>query len=297
MAHLSLLFLAAALSTQGQQAGTPQSDTARVVASAQRGTASSTRARATVPGTIMAARTAQGIMLDGRVDEPAWHGAPPVTGFTQKDPDEGHPASQRTEVRVVYDEDAIYIGGELFDTAPDSIVSQLARRDRFIPADRFFVFLDPYRDGRTGFYFGVNAAGTLYDGTLYNDSWDDDTWDGIWDAKVVRTDRGWSVEMRIPYSQLRFQGRPEHIWGVNFRRDIARNSETAWVVYTPKNGSGFVSRFPELRGITGVRPSRRLEIMPYLTARAEYLSPTEGDPFNDGSSYSPSGGVDVKLGI
>ncbi|HEU4700797.1 MAG TPA: DUF5916 domain-containing protein, partial [Gemmatimonadales bacterium] len=246
---------------------------------------------------VRAARTPQPIALDGALTEPAWAQATVFSDFTQKDPNEGQPATQRTEVRVLYDADAIYVGADLFDTAPDSIRAQLARRDNLVSADRFFVFLDPYHDRRTGFYFGVNAAGTLYDGTLYNDDWDSDTWDGVWDAKVQRTDRGWSVEMRIPLSQLRFPKRDVYTWGVNFRRDIARYNENAWLVYTPKNGSGFVSRFRELTGLTGIVPPRRLEILPYATAKAEFLQHDAGDPFHDGSRYSPGVGADLKFGV
>ena len=103
--------------------------------------------------------------------------------------------------------------------------------------------------------------------------------------------------MRIPYSQLRFERRAEHVWGINFRRDIARSNESAWVVYTPKSGSGFVSRFRELGGITGVTPPRRLEVLPYVTAKAEFLNHTPGNPFNDGSRFRRSIGADVKFGL
>ncbi|HEU5051407.1 MAG TPA: DUF5916 domain-containing protein [Gemmatimonadales bacterium] len=289
MANAALLFLAASLAS----AQAPQSPTPSTVA-----LRTPPRTASAPPGdAVMASRTSVGITLDGALDEPAWQSAAPISSFTQKDPNEGQPATQRTEVRVLYDEGAVYFGAELFDTAPDSIVAQLARRDNHITADVFWVFLDPYLDRRTGFYFGVNAAGTLYDGTLYNDSWDDNTWDGIWDAQVRRTERGWTVEMRIPYSQLRFQERPDHVWGINFRRDIPRNSESSWLVFTPKNGSGFVSRFPELRGISGVKPPRRLEVLPYVTGKASFLDHAAGDPFNDGSRYTPSAGVDLKLGL
>ena len=293
MATAALLLLLSAVSQDPAQ----DPDTLRRLAAAQPPARGSSSPATAAPNRVTAARTSAGIALDGILDEPMWQTATPVAGLTQKDPNEGQPSTQRTEVRVLYDEGALYIGAELFDTSPDSIVAQLARRDRFITADRFFVFLDPYKDGRTGFYFGVNAAGTLYDGTLYNDDWDDDTWDGIWDANVTRTARGWSVEMRIPYSQLRFQARPEHVWGINFRRDISRNNESAWLAFTPKNGSGFVSRFHELSGITGVQPPRRLEVLPYVTGKAAYLDAAPGNPFNDGSTYSPSAGVDLKVGL
>ena len=190
MATAALLLLLSAVS-QGQA---QEPDTLRRLAAAP-APARNAASIAPAPNRVTAARAPSGIALDGLLDEPMWRTAIPVTGFTQKDPNEGQPATQRTEVRVLYDEGALYIGAELFRMTVGEIVAQLARRDRFITADRFFVFLDPYKDGRTGFYFGVNAAGTLYDGTLYNDDWDSDTWDGIWDAKVERTGRGWTVEI------------------------------------------------------------------------------------------------------
>ncbi|MFL5536530.1 MAG: DUF5916 domain-containing protein, partial [Gemmatimonadales bacterium] len=184
----------------------------------------------------------------------------------------------------------------LHDSRPDSIRAQLARRDRITNSDRFLVFLDCYHDRRTGFYFGINAAGTLYDGTLFNDDWDSDTWDGVWDGKVARDSMGWTAELRIPYSQLRFERGKTH-WGINFKREIARRNERDYLVPTPSNGSGFVSRFVELAGIEQVSPPRRMEVLPYVTTRAEYLNHEAQDPFNDGSHLGAGMGGDFKLGI
>lgn len=189
------------------------------------------------------------ITLDGVLSEAGWVAASPVSSFTQREPDEGAAATERTEVRVLYDDDALYVGARLYDRRPDSVMAQLARRDRIVSADRFVVFLDSYHDRRSGFYFGINAAGTLYDGTLYNDDWDSDTWDGVWQGSVSRDSLGWSAELRIPYSQLRFQRQKAHRWGINFKREIARRNERAYLVCTPSNGSGFVSRFVDLVGL------------------------------------------------
>ena len=101
---------------------------------------------------------------------------------------------ERTDVRILYDDDALYVGARLYDSAPDSVVALLARRDRVVTADRFTVYIDAYHDRRSGFYFGVNAAGTLYDGTLYNDDWNSDTWDGVWDAKTKVDDKDSDLE-------------------------------------------------------------------------------------------------------
>src|SRR5262245_45745171 len=169
------------------------------------------------PPPVRAVRLTTPIAVDGVLSEAVWHGDNAVTDFKQRDPVEGAAPSQRSEVRVAYDEDALYVGARLYDSAPDSILARLSRRDVSVPADRFSVYLDPYHDRRSGYYFLVNAAGTLFDGTLSNDGWEDPSWDGVWDAKVHRDEQGWAVEMRIPYSQLRFRPQDSMTWGVNFR--------------------------------------------------------------------------------
>ena len=184
----------------------------------------------------------------------------------------------------------------MFDSAPDSIRTQLARRDNWVSADRFYVFLDPYHDKRTGFYFAMNASGVQYDGTLFNDDWDDNTWDGVWQGAVRRTPTGWTAEMRIPYSQLRFKPGTVPVWGINFKRDIARRNESDYLTFTPSNGSGFVSRFPELQGLE-LNPPRRIELLPYTTAKAEFVSHDPGDPYNDGSVYGIGVGGDFRVGL
>ena len=140
--------------------------------------------RPTPASAVPAARARSNITIDGRLDEPAWSETSPVTSLTQRVPQEGAPPTQRTEIRLLYDDDALYVGIRMYDTAPDSIKALLARRDRMVSADRFIVYLDSYHDRRSGFYFGINAGGTLYDGTLYNDEWSDSTWDGVWSARA-----------------------------------------------------------------------------------------------------------------
>jgi len=255
------------------------------------------RAAATPTIQIQAVRTAAGITLDGNPSEAAWQSAIPFSNFIQSEPKEGAPATMATEAYVLYDNGAIYVAARLHDPAPDSVVAQLARRDSRTTADRFTLFLDPYHDGRTGVYFGVSAGGTLYDGTLFNDEWDDDSWDAVWQAKVKRTPDGWTVEMRIPYSELRFQAADQSTWGIDFKREIARRNEVDWAVYRPRGGSGFVSRFPSLVGLQGVKPPRRLGIRPYVAATAGLVHTTPGDPFNDGSYADVSAGADLQAGF
>ena len=246
---------------------------------------------------IHAVRLTSPITIDGVLDEPVWSQAEPVTQFIQRDPNQGAAPSQKTEVRIAYDDKAFYIGARMWDTHPDSIIARLARRDVFVNADRFAIFVDPFHDRRNGYYFEINAAGTLYDGTLYNCDWDESSWDGVWQAKAKIDKQGWSAEVRIPFSQLRFRRQERYLWGINFRREIPRRNEADWVVFVPKNQSGFVSRFPSLTGIEKVTPGRYLEILPYMTSRAEYLVHGAGDPFNDGSRYKGDVGADIRTGL
>jgi hypothetical protein len=247
---------------------------------------------------IHAVRLTEPVNIDGILDEPVWQTAEPVTEFYQATPDQGEKASQRTEVRIAYDGEAIYIGARCFDAAPDSIIQRLSRRDVTVPADRFSVYLDPYHDKRSGYYFLVNCAGTQFDGTLSNDGNEDSSWDGVWNAKVKRDDKGWTVEYRIPLSQIRFQNAEPQVWGINFRRVIMRRNEESFLAYVPRDESGFVSRWPDLVGLDGVHASRTVELLPYATSKGEFDPNTTTDnPFNDGSKYTPGAGFDLRTGL
>ena len=247
---------------------------------------------------VQATRATSPIAVDGRLDEPAWEVAAPVSGFLQRDPDEGRPATEPTELRVVYDEAAVYVGVRLRDSEPARIVRQLSRRDVAAEADSFSLFLDPHHDHLTGVEFQVSAAGVQRDAAIYDDNFADDTWDAVWDSAVATDGEGWTVEMRIPLSQLRFPRRAVHTWGLNARRLIQRKNEASWLALVPKNESGLASRMTHLSGIQGVAPARHLELLPYATARAEYLAPARpGDPFNDGSRALAGAGLDLKYGL
>jgi len=243
---------------------------------------------------VRALRANVPVTVDGELSEPIWQDGEAFTGLVQRDPVEGVPPSQRTEVRIAYDDDALYVGARLHDTAPDSIVARLARRDASIASDRFALYLDPYHDRRSGYYFMVNAAGTLYDGTLSNDVDDDKSWDGVWEGRVSRDELGWTVEMRVPWSQLRFAGSDRQVWGVNFAREIPRRREKSYAAYRPRKASGFVSRFPDLVGFDGIAPGHAIELTPYVTTQTERLDHPAGDPFNDGSRTRANAGGDLR---
>ena len=245
---------------------------------------------------IEAVRATEPIVIDGVLSESVWQ-RPGFTDFKQQRPFEGAAPTQKTDVWVAFDDQALYVAARMHDTAPDSIMQVLGRRDQDLTADWFAFYVDPYNDKRTGYYFALSAAGTLVDGTMYNDDWDDDTWDGVWEGIARIDSEGWTAELRIPYSQLRFHQRPSYIWGVNFRRSIGRRYERDFVMYTPNKESGFVSRFIELVGINSVKPPRDIEVLPYITTRAEYLQHQHNDPFNSGSRYLHGLGADFKVGL
>lgn len=245
---------------------------------------------------IEAFRIQKEINVDAVLDEEVWQKTP-ITNFIQREPNNGAPASERTEVWVAYDDNAIYIGAKLYDSSPELIKAELSRRDYSAIADRFMVYIDSYHDKRSGFYFGISAAGTLFDGIIDNDDGTDSSWDGVWTGKAVLTSYGWCVEIKVPFSQLRFTEQEKYIWGINFRRDIARKNEESNLIIKPRNESGFASRFPELFGIEKISPPQRFQILPYLTGKAEYLQHAPNDPFNSGSKYTPGLGVDIKYGL
>ena len=236
------------------------------------------------------------ISVDGNLTEDIYKGEP-VCDFIQREPNEGEPSKEKSCVWLFYDESNVYISAMLYDSKPEEINTIIARRDNNWDSDLFMVYLDPYFDKRTGYYFGVNPGGGLNDGILYNDSWDDSRWDGIWEAKTKLTGNGWSVEMKIPYSQLRFNSAEEMIWGINISRRIKRLNERAYYVMVPSKESGFVSHFAELKGLTGIKPKQRFELLPYVVQKAQYIQHDKNDPYYKGEQYKTSFGVDFKVGL
>ena len=236
------------------------------------------------------------IIIDGKLQEKSWQRRG-ISEFYQSEPNQGEPASLKSEVWLAYDDNNFYVAAKLYDNHPDSIDVRLGRRDVSYLTDEFDVYFDSYHDKRTGFYFCVTAGGTVHDGILLNDDWLDYTWDGVWEAKTDIQSDGWSVEIKIPFSQLRFTKQDNMVWGVNFERDIRRKHERSLLVYTPRNESGFVSRFAELNGLTNIQPPARVELLPYINNRQEYSAHAPGDPFNNGSKHEIGIGFDTKLGI
>jgi hypothetical protein len=250
------------------------------------------------PRSIRAVRATAPPIIDGRLTDEAWTGAPVAEGFTQRDPDEGRPASERTQIRIVFDDTAVYIGARMFDGEPGRIDRRLSSRDSDPDADRLTVYLDPLRDRLTGAIFRVSAANVQQDAALHNDSWWDNTWDAVWQSQVATDDDGWSAELRIPLSQLRFASLDRQTWGINVERFVRRKNEYSWLEMVPKDQNGMASRMLDLTGLDGMRPRRSLELLPYVAGRAEFVQASSaGNPFNDGSRAFGAAGLDVKWGL
>jgi len=266
-------------------------------------TAAPLHAQATAPAAspkpkVNAARRTHPIHLDGILDEPDWALAGVATTFTQRYPDPGKQATYQTEVRILYDDDAIYVGARMFDPHPDSIVAPMARRDpQDIYSDWFDVIFDSYHDRRTGFRFGVNPAGTKLDVYHFNDGDDDDAWDARWDVATRIDSLGWTAEYRIPLSQLRFHGSAlEQTWGLNFYRAVARRDEwTFWSPYLP-TAPGFVSNFGDLGGLIGLEPASPIDIVPYVSTHT-VNSDDAANPLTRGTSAHATAGADFRVGL
>ena len=245
----------------------------------------------TQPPVAHAARRQSAVDVDGRIDEPAWQTAQPVTAFLQQDPHEGAPAMQRTEVRFLYDDDALYIAARMFDSAP--VTSNLARRDAETNSDGLTVELDTYHDRLHSASFTINPS------SVRSDELDgDDSWDPVWDA-VAHTDaQGWTAEMRIPLSQLHFSHDTLQIWGMQLTRVTQRTHETDLWSFFSKKDAGGPAFYGTLEGITIVHRPSHLEVMPYAEAQvAREGSGDVGDPFNSPHHADLRVGGDIRYGV
>ena len=245
---------------------------------------------------VIAHKISKPLNIDGVLSESFYKEAP-IDDFTQKDPNEGEPATEKTYVWVGYDDEYIYFSAKLFDSEPELIDRALMRRDNWSSTDRFIVGIDPFFDKRTGFRFAVNAGGSIRDETISNDNWFDDSWDGIWESKVSIDDEGWNVEMKIPFSQLRFNELDDMKWGINFERDIKRKNEESYFVMVPKDENGYTSRMATLVGLKDVKMKQRIEFLPYVVQKAQFLKHDKNDPFYKGNQFQTSFGGDFKIGV
>jgi hypothetical protein len=213
---------------------------------------------------VTAVRTPEPPVIDGKVEDEVWSRANVIDTFLQRRPDEGEAASERTEVRILYDDQALYISFISYDANPEGIVRRLSRRDRDVPSDKVSIGIDSDFDQKTAFIFEVNAAGVMRDFFMYDDGSEVDmNWDAIWYAEVAERRDGWSAEFKIPFQSLRFSEGENLIWGINFAREIHRRNEWSFWSLIPRDARGWVSRFGILDGLENIDPPRSLLFLPY----------------------------------
>lgn len=238
------------------------------------------------------------IKLDGFLDESIWNKAPIATGFTQTNPVDGGTPSQKTEARILYNNKYIFVGIMAYESAPDSVNGPLFRKDGRDQSDWVYVSFDSYNDNRTAFSFAVNPKGVRKDIMYFDDRGEDLLWDAVWEAEVEMLNNGWSVEIKIPLSQLRFSSKNTvQSWGVNFQRRIARNQEVNFWAPTPRSEAGFVSQFGTLNGIQDLDEPTRLEITPYVSSKLERAPDNSANPYYEENAFDGNIGGDIKYGL
>jgi hypothetical protein len=240
------------------------------------------------------------VRLDGHLDESFWERAEPIVDFLQAEPVEGGEPTDSMEVRFAYDDSALWIGARMHARQSAAIQAPMSRRDNGDQAEYLQIELDTYHDRRTAYMFGVTASGVRLDHFHPTDNEDDTDaqFDPVWQAKTSIDAQGWSAEMWIPFSQLRFNDEPERVWGLNVKRwRPTLNEQDYWVVIG-RTATGWASRFGELRGIDGVAPRQRLEVLPYVAASSRVTSEDDpNNPFDSGANPAGRVGADVKVGI
>ncbi len=236
-------------------------------------------------------------VIDGRLDDQVWQKAEWTGDFTQREPNDGMPPSHQTAFKILYDEHNLYVGIRAYDTEPEKIVRRVTRRDAF-DGDWVEINIDSYFDHRTAFSFTLNAAGVKGDEAVSADGdyWDAN-WNPIWFCDVAHDSEGWTAEFRIPFSQLRFANKDEHVWGIQMQRKIYRFEERSVWQYIPKNTGGWVSYFGELHGLKGIKSSGRFELMPYGVSDLRTSPKEAGNPFSKSREANLSGGLDAKMRV
>ncbi|MFN7917947.1 MAG: DUF5916 domain-containing protein [Vicinamibacterales bacterium] len=228
-------------------------------------------------------------VLDGRLDEPFWESAVPATDFVQIDPANGKPATEQTEVRIVYNRDALYMGVVCHDSEPERWLGYQRRRDEFLQSDdRFMWTIDTFLDAQSGYFFEMNPSGLMGD-SLMGGGIDNRQWDGIWNARVTRSGIGWTIEIEIPFRSLNFDPDSDQ-WGINFQRTVRRkNEDSIWMGWARNQGLRRMTNAGLLSGIRNVSQGLGLDVKPYGLAMAE-SSPGRG---KTGFSKDVEGGLDV----
>ncbi len=244
---------------------------------------------------ITTQRTTDKIKIDGDYTDPDWENAPMVDGFIKWQPNAGDPASEDTEVKVLYDDDALYVLAKMYFKNRDSLAMELTQRDDIGNTDWFGMAIDPYANANDAFEFIVAITGVQFDARMTSNG-EDQNWDAVWNSATKVYDDFWIAEVAIPYSAIRFANTPKQLWKANFMRSIAnRNEKASWNQFDP-TVQGFITQFGIIDGIENIKPPVRLSLLPYLSLYAQNFN----DPSVDGSGstgYSYNGGMDIKYGI
>ncbi len=237
------------------------------------------------------------ITLDGIPKEDAWNAVPWGGDFIQWQPNEGKSPTQQTNFKILYDNKFLYVAYQCFDSAPDSIVKRMGRRDQF-PGDWIEINIDSYHDLRTAFSFTLSVSGVRGDEFVSNNgnNWDV-SWNPIWYSKTNVNDKGWTAEIKIPLSQLRYGNEPEKVWGFQVTRRYFRKEERSTWQYIPQNSGVWVSGFGELHGLNNIPTHRQVEIAPYVTTQASKYKKEVGNPFAKGFDTKVTAGLDGKVAV
>ena len=235
--------------------------------------------------------------IDGVLDDSAWNSVQWGTDFIEVIPNENTLPSVQTKFKILYDQKHIYIALKALDPEPETITSRLSRRDGFV-GDRMNVLIDSYHDLRTAFLFTVTAAGVRGDEIITNNGDNiDDSWNPIWSTKAVIDADGWSAEMKIPLSQLRFGDDSTQIWGLNITRNYFKKNELSAWDRIPVGSAGWVSEAGELHGLQNIKPQKQIEIQPFTVSKLDQFQAEAGNPYLDGNDFNFNAGLDAKFGI
>ena len=244
-----------------------------------------------------ATRTSKRITVDGRLDEPAWKESEIISELIQREPREGMCATEATEIRILYNDEYLFIGANCSDSSPDKIVANEMRRDEALRNDDFFeIFIDSYHDHRNAFYFVTNPLGAKRDGLVREEGSNiNRDWDGLWYVKTHRSESGWTAEFAIPFYTFRFSGAANQTWGINFGRQIARKKEECYWAPVLRDyghmGKFRVSYYGNLVGLADIKQGKKLHVMPYVIGGGIR---EEGDASMD---FSGDAGLDIKYGL
>ncbi len=249
-------------------------------------------AQHSMPDVIVAKRISEPIKIDGYLTETAWKEAQHISNFTQRDLDFGEPASEHTEVAVLYDDNTLYLGIWCYQKDPDKIVAKSMKPDfSYWSEDNFQIMISPFDDNRTGYLFVVNPNGARADIQIFNGEDGNRDWNGVWDAKTIRTDKGWFAEIYIPFSTLQFKTDKVLEWAVNFQRTIvSKNEQSLWQGWSRDFSIYSVPNAGTLTGIYDISYAKKFEFKPYGLAGWEYTR-------NDGNNFPLKAGGDLNVSL